>query len=109
MKLKKKRIFKKIFGTVDKPRVSIFRSNKNIYAQAIDDQNHKTLVASSTLKLKKKKDYLNMSLCKTIGESLGQKLEQKQIKTIVFDKNGKPYHGRIASLADGIRTQGINF
>ena len=50
-----------------------------------------------------------MSLCKTIGESLGQKLEQKQIKTIVFDKNGKPYHGRIASLADGIRTQGINF
>lgn len=106
----KRRIRKVIFGTAERPRLSVFRSNKQISAQLIDDNAGKTLVAAT-------------SLCKEIAEKKGNKTEQAQllgamiaekakaagIETVVFDRNGYLYHGRVKALADAARNGGLNF
>ena len=106
----KRRIRKVIFGTAERPSLSVFRSNKQISAQLIDDNAGKTLVAAT-------------SLCKEIAEKKGNKTEQAQllgamiaerakaagIDSVVFDRNGYLYHGRVKALADAARNGGLNF
>jgi len=106
----KKRYLKKIVGNIEKPRLAVFRSHKHIYAQLIDDQNGQTLVSSSTLI--KSLEIENTSTQKSsylIGQDLAKKAIKKEIKTVVFDRGNKPYHGRIKSLAEGARNDGLIF
>lgn len=108
----KKRYLKKIVGTAERPRLSVYRSHKHIYAQLIDDKYGKTLSSSSTLDKS-----ISPSLSSTstkqasflVGENLAKKALEKNIELVVFDRGNRPYHGRIASLAEGARKQGLNF
>jgi len=106
----KKRYLKKIVGTVEKPRLAVFRSHNHIYAQLIDDQNANTLAFSSTLNKNLQLNITsNQNAAYLVGQDLAQKAIQKQIKTVVFDRGNKPYHGRIKSLAEGARNDGLIF
>lgn len=108
----KKRSLKRIIGTTEKPRLSVFRSHKHIYAQLIDDSAKQTLVFCSTLErnIKEKTSALATQAASfLVGESLAKKALTKNITTVVFDRGEKPYHGRIKSLADGARQQGLIF
>jgi len=89
----------KIKGTAQAPRLSVFRSNKYIYAQLVDDQTQKTL-ASSRGKL---------SQALKVGQEIARKAEEKKIKKVVFDRGGYKYHGRVKALADGAREGGLKF
>tara|TARA_Y200000002_G_scaffold150975_1_gene124819 strand:- start:3525 stop:3878 length:354 start_codon:yes stop_codon:yes gene_type:complete len=106
----KKRIRKVIFGTPEKPRMTVFRSNKAIYAQVIDDKDEKTLVSASSndkdIKLASKN---KTEIAKQVGVSIGTKAVKAGIKSVSFDRNGYLYHGRVKSLADGAREAGLNF
>ena len=106
----KKRIRKIVFGTKDKPRLTVFRSNKEIYAQIIDDVSANTIVAaSSTDKDLKLKTTNKTEISKIVGDSIGKKALKAGIKKISFDRNGYLYHGRVKSLAEGAREAGLNF
>ncbi len=117
MKLKNKnlrhrrkiRIRKKIIGMENKPRLAVYKSNKNIYVQAIDDLNQKTIATSSTLSDELKPEPLSLETAKKVGQLMGEQLIKLGISEAVFDRGGYVYHGRIKSLADGIREKGINF
>lgn len=101
-----------IQGTNQKPRLSVFRSNNNIYVQAINDQEGKTLLAYSSLNAEMKDQGKNSKSCEMaveVGRTFGQKLLEKGINQAVFDKGNRLYHGRIKALADGIRESGIVF
>lgn len=97
----------KITGTGVKPRVSVFRSLNHISVQAIDDVKHITLVAASDKELKTKGT--KTELASAVGELMGNKLKEKKLVNIVFDKGAYKYHGRVKALAEGIRKAGINF
>ncbi|MCX7716110.1 MAG: 50S ribosomal protein L18 [Endomicrobia bacterium] len=103
---------KKIFGTAARPRVSVYRSLKHIYAQAIDDTRGHTLASCSTL-CKVIRDQLKnknkTEQAEIVGKHLAENLLSLGIKKIVFDRNGRKYIGRIKALADGLRKQGIEF
>src|SRR5579884_1948353 len=99
-------IRRQVVGTTEQPRLAVFRSSQHIYAQIIDDSNHKTLVAESDLKGGKGTKTERATL---VGESLAKKALDKKIKKIVFDRGGFKYHGRIAALADGARKGGLEF
>ena len=103
------RVRKKVFGTPERPRLSVSRSEKNIYAQIIDDINAVTLVAASSLE----KDFSakggNKEGAKLVGELVGKKAAKKGITEVVFDRGGFVYHGRIQSLAEGAREAGLKF
>jgi len=100
------RISRNIHGTADKPRIIVFRSNKYIYAQAIDDQARKTLIAFSSLKLVDKK--INKSQqSKSTGRELAKLMKEKGIDKAVFDRSSYSYNGRVKSLAEGMREGGI--
>ena len=103
----KARIRKKVMGTAEKPRLNVFRSAKHIYAQCIDDMTGKTLVASSSILLKG--DAKSMEQAKQVGEDVAKKALDKKIKTVVFDRGGFIYHGRVKALADGARQTGLKF
>lgn len=109
---RKLHIRKRIFGTKDKPRVSVYRSLKHIYAQAIDDTVGHTLASCSTL-CKDIRDTLKgktkSEQAEIVGKHLAEKLLSLGIKKIVFDRNGRKYIGRIKALADGLRKAGIEF
>ena len=106
----KKRYLKKIVGTLEKPRLSVFRSHKHIYAQLIDDQNGHTLAFSSTVSKEiEVTSGANQKASFLVGQDLAKKAKQKNIQVIIFDRGNKPYHGRIKSLADGARTEGLIF
>ena len=109
---KKKRYLKKIVGTSKKPRLSVFRSHKHIYAQLIDDQNSETLAFCSTLE-KNIKEIVSSTATKEasqlVGQNLAKKAIEKKIITVVFDRGNRPYHGRIQSLAEGARQEGLSF
>nr|YP_010032342.1 ribosomal protein L18 [Schizocladia ischiensis]QOW07549.1 ribosomal protein L18 [Schizocladia ischiensis] len=101
----------KIKGTSLKPRLSVFRSNKHIYAQVIDDSCSKTIIACSTVEKEIQSQLSSTSTqlaSKLVGEILGKRLLEIQISQIVFDRGKKPYHGRIKALAEGIRLTGSN-
>ena len=107
----KKRIRKIVIGTNKKPRLSVFRSNKEIYSQLIDDSNGETLVsASSRDKLISDIKNLNKVLiAENVGKLLAEKAIKKGIKDVIFDRGGYLYHGRVKSLAQGARSGGLKF
>lgn len=97
----------RVFGTPEKPRLSVFRSNKQIYAQVIDDVHGKTLAAASSKNLTDK--MTNVEKSALVGKALAEKALQAGISAVVFDRNGYLYHGRVKSLADGAREGGLKF
>ncbi|CAI9680842.1 50S ribosomal protein L18 [Elizabethkingia anophelis] len=106
----KRRVRGKISGSVELPRLSVFKSNKEIYAQLVDDKSGKTLVAASS----REKDLANEKGTKTeISTLVGKKIAEKAIAagigSVVFDRNGFVYHGRVKALADGAREGGLKF
>ncbi len=103
---RRKRNRAKIFGTAAKPRLSIFRSNKFILAQIIDDEAGKTLAAASS-KLFAKKAKSKTEQSKLLGEAIGEKALALGIKTVVFNKGPYKYHGRVKAVADGAREKGL--
>jgi large subunit ribosomal protein L18 len=106
-RLKRKlRIRKKISGTLERPRLTVSRSTKHIYAQVIDDIAGKTLVSVHSFKDEKR---AGVDQCKELGKRIGEACKKQNINQIVFDKNGYEYHGRIKALADGCREAGIQF
>ena len=111
-KLKRETLRGRIKGTSERPRLSVYRSNENIYAQIIDDTNSTTLVACSTLDRSIKLALSTGRTCtasKLMGEKLAELSLQKNIKKIVFDRGPYLYHGRIKALADGARAGGLQF
>jgi len=102
------RVREKISGTAAKPRLCVFRSNKNIEAQIIDDVKGVTIVSSSSTQLKLK-DGGNCTGAAKVGEDLAKKALAKGIKAIAFDRAGYLYHGRVAALADAARKAGLQF
>jgi len=109
--LRKKRVRSKVFGLSKKPRLSVFRSNKHIYAQIIDDEEAKTLVSASDLELDVNKDKKLSKTLKAegVGELIAERALEKGIKRVVFDRNGYKYHGRIKALAEAARRKGLLF
>lgn len=107
----KGKLTKKIKGSTERPRLTVFRSQGHIYAQVIDDDNGKTLVSASTLALKKsgKKIKNNIEAAKRIGEEIAKRSIAAGIKKVVFDRSGYLYHGKMAALAAAARTGGLEF
>ena len=104
------RVRKKISGTSEIPRLCVYRSLKNIYAQIIDDSKGVTLVSASTLDADLKGSYGgNKDAAKAVGLSVAKKALDKGIKTVVFDRGGYVYHGRVAEVAAGAREGGLEF
>ncbi len=108
-KKRKQRVKNSIFGSKDRPRMVVYKSNKYIYAQVIDDEEQKTLVSSSSLSLQGEKKQLNIETAQKIGEMIAEKAQENNINRVKFDRNGYYYHGRIKALADGAREKGLNF
>jgi large subunit ribosomal protein L18 len=107
-----RRIRKKARGSAERPRVAVFRSVHHIYAQAIDDEKGKTLAAFSSVSKEARTELKgggNVSSAKAIGVRLAERLKEKGIKKIVFDRGGFKYHGRIKAFADALREKGIEF
>ena len=108
----RKRIRKKIKGTNERPRVYVFKSNRYLYLQAIDDENGKVLVAATSLEKEfkaKNKNTKNLAASTVLGEMMAKKLKQEKKDTIVFDRGIYPYHGRVKALAEGLRKGGLVF
>lgn len=103
---RKRRVRGSITGTAEKPRVSVFKSNRYFYAQAIDDTKGHTLAHADGAKMGLK---ANKEDVKQVAKSLAEELKEKGIETVVFDRNGYLYHGVIASFADALRENGIKF
>ena len=106
---RKIRIRKKINGTSAVPRLAVFKSNNNIYVQAIVDLNQVTIASAITLSKVVKSKNLSVDTSKEVGELMGKKLNDLKISKAVFDRGGYIYHGNVKSLADGIREKGIEF
>lgn len=104
----KRGVRKKISGTTERPRLSVFRSNKAIYAQIIDDVKGVTLASASTLELGDK-GRLNQSDSKQVGAKLAEKAVSNGVQAVVFDRNGYLYHGNIKAFAEGAREGGLKF
>jgi large subunit ribosomal protein L18 len=110
--LRKARIRKKVSGTPERPRLSVFRSLKHIYAQVIDDEAGTTLAHVSTLSPDVKSAVAELDkkgAAKKVGELVAKACLEKNITAVVFDRNGVVYHGRIAAVADGAREAGLQF
>lgn len=109
---RKKRIRKKIYGTSERPRLSVFRSSRHIYAQIIDDTAGRTLVAASTVDQQAKdapKFENKVAAANFVGKIVGERALNQGIKKVVFDRNGFLYHGRVKSLSEGARKTGLVF
>ena len=102
------RVRSKISGTPEIPRLNVFRSNNGIYVQVIDDVNRKTLVSSSTVELKIKNGS-NIEAAKLVGADIAKKCKDAKIKSVVFDRGGYLYHGRVQALAEAARENGLEF
>lgn len=106
---RKVHIRKSVYGTAERPRLTVYKSGRNLYAQVINDDEGKTLAAISTLE----KDFSglkpNIESATKIGAALGARLKEKKIEKVVFDRNGYLYHGVVKALADGTRSAGIVF
>ncbi|AFD08030.1 50S ribosomal protein L18 [compost metagenome] len=105
----KKGIRKNIAGSTERPRLTVFRSNKGIYAQIIDDVAGKTLVSASSLIDKVATTVTKSEQSKLVGKLIAEKAVAAGITSVVFDRNGYLYHGRVKSLAEGAREGGLNF
>ena len=98
---KKHRVRKKINGTSDRPRLTVYKSLKSLYGQMIDDQKGHTLLASKVVGSK------NKEAARKLGEELGRLAKEKNISEVVFDRNGMTYHGVVHEIAEGVRSQGV--
>ena len=103
------RVRGKVSGTSERPRLNVFRSNANIYAQIIDDVNGVTLVSANTLEKDFEGAAGNCEAAKKVGLVLAERAKAKGIEDVVFDRGGYLYHGRVAALAEGARVGGLNF
>ena len=103
----KKGIRRKISGTTDIPRISVFKSNKAIYAQLVDDLKGHTLAFASSKELGKTS--IDIEISKEVGKKFGEKAKAAGIEKVVFDRNGYPYHGRVKAFAEGAREAGLKF
>lgn len=108
-KQRKARIRKKVNGSPERPRLVVFRSNKHIYAQIIDDLAGATLASASTLSLEGDNIRLTIDNAKLVGKMVAEEAIKKSITSVVFDRNGFVYHGRVKAVADGAREGGLNF
>lgn len=106
---RKRRVRAKIIGTGDRPRLSVFRSNTHIYGQIIDDEKGITLLSFSDVKIKKEAKVTKIMIASQVGEEIAKKALAKKVKTVVFDRNGFMYHGRVKALAEGARKGGLVF
>lgn len=106
---RKARIRGSVSGTAERPRLSVFRSNRNVYVQAIDDSNGQTIAASSTVTGELKGLTVKTGDAEKVGEAIGKQLLDKKIKQVVFDRNGYLYHGVVKALAEGARKAGVKF
>lgn len=104
-----KRIRKKISGTAELPRLSVFRSNKEIYAQIIDDLSGNTLAAASSLKIKEAKGVAKIEQASLVGKAIAETAKTAGIENVVFDRSGYLYHGRVKALAEAARENGLKF
>ncbi len=108
----RKRIRERVQGTPERPRLHVYKSNAFIYTQVIDDRKGSVLLTASTLEKEfraKAKSTKNKDACGLLGQMLGQRLKAAKIDKVVFDRGTHPYHGRIKTLADAIRKEGIQF
>ena len=103
------RVRNKISGTAERPRLCVFRSNTNIYAQIIDDVAGNTIVSASTLDKEVKTKKSNVEAAKEVGTLIAKRAMDKNIKTVVFDRSGYVYHGVIKELAEAAREAGLEF
>jgi large subunit ribosomal protein L18 len=109
-RLKRKiHIRKYLSGTAERPRLTVTRSNKALYMQVIDDTNGTTLAAASTLEKELRNIKPTVAGAAELGEIMGKRLLEKNITTVVFDRNGYLYHGRVKAMADGARKAGVTF
>lgn len=106
-KRRKMRVRRKIVGTADRPRISVFKSNRNIVVQAIDDGSGHTLSQASSLSGDYKGLAVNVDSGLKIGEQLGNRLKSLGLEKAVYDRNGNQYHGVVKAVADGVRKSGI--
>lgn len=107
-KRRHKRIRASLSGTETKPRLNVFRSNSEIYAQVIDDTTGKTLASSSSIALKLKNGG-NIESATAVGKDIAQKCKKAKIERVVFDRGGNLYHGRVKALAEAARENGLDF
>jgi large subunit ribosomal protein L18 len=107
----KHRIRKRLSGVAERPRMSVYRSNKEIYVQLVDDAQGKTLIAASSRDkdIAEKKDITKTEQAKLVGKLIAQKATANGISQVVFDRNGYLYHGRVKSLAEAARENGLKF
>ena len=106
------RIRRKVFGTAERPRLAVFRSNQHIYVQVIDDTAHHTLASASTLDPDLQAALESGNTCEAsvqVGKLIAERSLEKGIRQVVFDRGGKLYHGRIKALADAARENGLDF
>lgn len=110
-KRRHRRIRARIAGTSERPRLSVFRSNRHVWAQLIDDKIGKTILSSSDKEIagNKKNQNVNISIGESVGEALAKKAKEKEINTALFDRGGYKYHGLIKAVAEGARKGGLNF
>ena len=104
-----RRVRKKVRGTAERPRLAVFRSNKHISAQIIDDRAGRTLAAASTTEAALADAHANIDGATKVGELLAERAKAAGVTTVVFDRGGNLYHGRIAALADAARKGGLEF
>lgn len=105
-----RRVRKKVRGTVERPRLAVFRSNKHIYAQVIDDVNGRTLAAASTVEAGGTAGSTSsVASAKHVGKLVGDRARAAGISTVVFDRGGFKFHGRVAGVAEGARSAGLEF
>lgn len=106
---RKRRIRKKIFGTSEQPRLTVFRSLRHIYAQIIDDTEGKTLASASTMEKGNRTPGKNKPNAESVGQRLAERALAAKVEKVVFDRNGYIYHGCLKSLADAAREKGLRF
>ena len=105
----KKSIRKKVKGTPEKPRISVYRSNTSMYVQAIDDLSQRSLLYVSSRTIFKNKRNMNIESAKQLGKIVAERAAEKNIKSVVFDRNGFAYHGQIKAMAESMRAHGLQF
>jgi len=103
-----RRVRKKVLGTAERPRLAVFRSNKHIYAQVIDDLSGRTIASASTMEADRRGGATaTVEAAKQVGEALAARVKAAGITSVVFDRGGFKYHGRVAAVADGARAGGL--
>jgi len=110
-KIRHERLRKKLRGTPRRPRLFVYKSNKHIYAQAIDDFNGETLAQASTLdpEIREEVEAPNVEAAEKVGRLIASRLLESDLEEVVFDRGGYPYHGKVKKLAEGAREEGLQF